>query len=142
MLLLKLLTIFMRLLLLRLLSFLLLLLLLFVVAALVIVVVRGRYSSCQHQIVVLTVPNTDVFLLYFSGRGAQGLPGRLSEKRAAGVFLDRVGISHDLALAAGTDGSLAPAAALQDAVAGLHHRVRRKVIVLDLRLDLSETASR
>ena len=59
-----------------------------------------------------------MLLLYFSGRGVQGLPRRLSEKRRAGVFLDRVGISHDLAIAAGADGrDMLPVAALQERMA-------------------------
>jgi len=51
-------------------------------------------------------------LLYFAGRGVQGLPQRLARKRRLGIFLDRVGISHDLALVA-ADETLLPVAKLQ-----------------------------
>ena len=41
---------------------------------------------------------SEVLLLYYAGQGVQGLPRKLARKRRLGIFVDRVGISHDLAL--------------------------------------------
>ena len=62
----------------------------------------------------------------------QGLPRKLARKRRLGVFLDRVGISHDLALVTGNE-SLFPVAKLQTILAELNSKVKRKVLVLDIR---------
>ena len=71
--------------------------------------------------------------MYFAGQGVQGLPRKLARKRRLGIFLDRVGISHDLALVA-EDETLFPVAKMQTVLAGLHARVKRKVVILDCRL--------
>ena len=56
----------------------------------------------------------------------------MARKRRLGVFLDRVGISHDLALVTGNE-SLFPVAKLQTILAELNSKVKRKVLVLDIR---------
>lgn len=72
-------------------------------------------------------------VFYYSGRGMQGLPSKLARKRRLGIFLDRVGICHDLALVTANE-TLFPVAKLQTIVAKLNPRVKRKVIILDCRL--------
>ena len=42
--------------------------------------------------------DVDLLVVYFAGQGVQGLPKKLAKKRKIGIFLDRVGISHDLAM--------------------------------------------
>ncbi len=76
--------------------------------------------------------DVDLLVLYFAGQGVQGLPRKLARKRRLGIFLDRIGISHDLALVTSNE-SLFPVAKLQTILAGLNAKVRRKVIVLDCR---------
>ena len=76
--------------------------------------------------------DVDLLVLYFAGQGVQGLPRKLAKKRRLGIFLDRVGISHDIALVTGNE-SLFPVAKLQTILADLNSRVKRKVIILDCR---------
>jgi len=61
------------------------------------------------------------------------LPQRLTEKQRLGIFLDRVGISHDLALVTANE-SLFPVAKLQTILAELSPKVKRRIVVLDCRL--------
>ena len=77
--------------------------------------------------------SADILFLYFAGLGVQGLPKKLAKKRRLGIFLDRVGISHDLALVTANE-TLFPVAKLQTILASLNARVKRKVIILDIRL--------
>ncbi len=63
----------------------------------------------------------------------QGLPHKLEQKRRLGIFLDRVGISHDLALVTKNE-TLFPVSKLQTILAELNSKVKRKVIILDCRL--------
>ena len=75
----------------------------------------------------------DVLVLYFCGQGIRGLPSRLVKKRRLGIFLDRVGVLHDLALVL-ADESIFPVAKLQTMMTSLHSKVERKVLILDCRL--------
>ncbi|XP_059087881.1 uncharacterized protein LOC131884201 isoform X2 [Tigriopus californicus] len=75
----------------------------------------------------------ELLVLYFSGLGVQGLPKKLAQKRRLGVFLDRVGISHDLALATGNE-TLFPVAKLQTILCTLNAKVKRKLVILDIRI--------
>ena len=61
-----------------------------------------------------------------------GEPERLREKKRQGIFTDRAGILHDLALVLCNE-SLFPVARMQTMISELHSRVRRKLIVLDCR---------
>ena len=61
-----------------------------------------------------------------------GEPERLREKKRLGIFTDRAGILHDLALVLCNE-SLFPVARMQTMISELHSRVRRKLIVLDCR---------
>lgn len=74
----------------------------------------------------------EMLVFYYAGLGIQGLPRKLARKRRLGIFLDRVGISHDLALVTSNE-SLFPVAKLQTILAELNAKVKRKVLVLDIR---------
>jgi hypothetical protein len=72
-------------------------------------------------------------VFYFAGQATNGLPKALTRKRELGMFLDRVGILHDLALVT-EDESCFPVAKLQSILALLSGRVKRKLIILDCRI--------
>ncbi len=72
-------------------------------------------------------------VFYFAGQGVQGMPTRLRQKRDLGLFLDRFGILHDLALIM-EDETYVPVAKMQSILANLHGRVKRKLLILDTRL--------
>ncbi len=72
-------------------------------------------------------------MFYYAGLGVQGLPRKLARRRRLGIFLDRVGISHDLALVTSNE-SLFPVAKLQTILAELNAKVKRKVLILDIRV--------
>ena len=72
-------------------------------------------------------------MFYFAGRAVQCLPKKLLDKQKQGMFVDRVGISHDLALIA-SDGSFYPVSKLQMLFTNLSHRIKRKVLLLDCRI--------
>ena len=50
------------------------------------------------KIITLFIFFLDILIFYYAGRAVQGLPKQLVKKQALGIFLDRIGISHDLAL--------------------------------------------
>lgn len=91
----------------------------------------GPFIILLHLPYVLCVL-AELLVFYFAGQGVQGLPKKLAKKRKIGIFLDRVGISHDLAMVTANE-TLFPVAKMQTLLAGLNSKVKRKVLILDIR---------
>jgi hypothetical protein len=75
----------------------------------------------------------DLLIFFFAGKALQGLPRRLAKKQDLGIFMDRIGIIHDLALVTGNE-SLFPVSKIQKILSELNPKVKRKLLILDCRI--------
>ena len=76
---------------------------------------------------------TDLLIFFYSGLAVKGTPKKILLKKQHGMFLDRVGILHDLALVM-QDESLVSVSEIQNTLLKLTNQVKRIVIIMDCRV--------
>ena len=76
---------------------------------------------------------TDLLIFFYSGLAVKGTPKKILLKKQHGMFLDRVGILHDLALVM-KDESLVAVSEIQNNLLKLTNQVKRIVMIMDCRV--------
>ena len=90
-------------------------------------------KNCKNSACSFLFFFTDLLIFFYSGLAVKGTPKKILLKKQHGMFLDRVGILHDLALVM-QDESLVSVSEIQNTLLKLTNQVKRIVIIMDCRV--------